>query len=144
MELKTRRKRRGSGFSMIEVMIALAILGFGLLAATAGQLAAIKTSRQSRTQTGAMYLAIQQMELFQSMPSDDVIAAITDPNYPDDPNNPIDPDPNDDDTTTYARSWTLTEDDPENGSISIVIDVDWTDSLGRARTTSLRSLKAEL
>ena len=72
------------------------ILGFGMLAASVGQLSALKNSRQSRSQTMAMYLAEQQLEAFQSMSSADVIAALGDPAYPNDPNNPLDPDPGDD------------------------------------------------
>jgi prepilin-type N-terminal cleavage/methylation domain-containing protein len=138
------RKRRSGGFSLLEVMIALSILGFGMLAASVGQLSALKTSRQSRSQTLSMYLAEQQLEAFMSMSSADVIAATTDPNYPDDPNNPIDPDPGDDDTTRFNRRWFITQDSPEVGVISIRVEVDWVDPLGFTRTTALRGMKAEL
>jgi prepilin-type N-terminal cleavage/methylation domain-containing protein len=137
------RSQRG-GFSLLEVMIALAILGFGMLAASVGQLSALKNSRQSRSQTVSMYLAEQQMEAFQSMSSDDVIAASADPGYPDDPSNPIDPDPGDDEVVRYNRRWFIQQNDPEPGSISIRVEVDWVDPLGFTRTTALRSLKAEL
>jgi prepilin-type N-terminal cleavage/methylation domain-containing protein len=137
-------KGRSNGFSLLEVMIALSILGFGLLAASIGQLAAIKNTRQSRTQTTAMYLAREQMETFRSMSSDDVIAATSEANYPDDPNNPIDPDPGDDDSIVYKRRWIITEDDPEPDCLSIRVEVDWVNAAGVTRTTMLRSLKAEL
>ena len=140
MELRSRNE----GISLLEVMIAAAVLGFGLLAASLGQLAAIKNSRGSRAHTEAMYLAEQQMEIFHSMAATDVITAKTDPDYPADPNNPIDPDPGDDDSTQYTRRWYITEDDPENNSISIRIEVDYVDRAGTTRTTTLRSLKAEL
>jgi hypothetical protein len=125
-------------------MIALSILGFGMLAASVGQLSALKNSRQSRSQTMAMYLAEQQMEAFQSMSSDDVVAALADPGYPNDPRNPIDPDPGDDEVVRYNRRWFIQQDDPEPGTISIRVEVDWVDPLGFTRTASLRSLKAEL
>ncbi len=143
MEL-TRRKRSTGGFSLLEVMIALSILGFGMLAASVGQLSALKTSRQSRSATVAMYLAEQQMEAFQSMSSDDVIAAISAPGYPADPANPIDPDPNDDNVVQFNRRWFITQDTPEPNVLSIRVEVDWVDPLGFNRTTVLRSLKAEL
>lgn len=138
------RKRRSGGFSLLEVMIALSILGFGMLAASVGQLSALKTSRQSRSQTLSMYLAEQQLEAFMSMSSADVVAATTDPNYPNDPNNPIDPDPGDDDTTRFNRRWFIVQDSPEVGVISIRVEVDWVDPLGFTRTTALRGMKAEL
>jgi len=138
------RSRMRSGFSLLEVMIALSILGFGMLAASAGQLSALKTSRQSRSQMLSMYLAEQKMEAFQSMSSADVIAAIAAPGYPADPANPIDPDPGDDDVTTFNRRWFVEDDTPEPGVISIRVEVDWVDPLGFTRTTALRSLKAKL
>jgi len=137
-------RRRDSGFSLLEVMIALSILGFGMLAASVGQLSALKTSRQSRSQTLSMYLAEQQMEAFQSMSGADVKAAVADPAYPNDPANPIDPDPGDDDTTTFNRRWFVTPDSPEAGTITIRVEVDWVDPLGFTRTTELRSMKADI
>jgi prepilin-type N-terminal cleavage/methylation domain-containing protein len=138
------RSSHRDGFTLLEVMIALSILGFGMLAASVGQLSALKTSRQSRSQTLSMYLAEQQMEAFQSMSSDDVLAEIAAPTYPDDPGNPIDPYPGDDDITTFDRRWFIENDTPEVGVISIRVEVDWVDPLGFTRTTALRSLKAKL
>jgi len=137
-------RSRNDGISLLEVMIATAVLGFGLLTASLGQLAAIKNSRGSHSHTEAMYLAEQQLEIFHAMPAADVIAATTDPDYPDDPNNPIDPDPGDTDSTTYERRWFITQNSPEAGAISIRIEVDYMDRAGTTRTTTLRSLKAEL
>ncbi|MBW2667214.1 MAG: prepilin-type N-terminal cleavage/methylation domain-containing protein, partial [Deltaproteobacteria bacterium] len=62
-----RQQRSAGGFSVLEVMIALSILAFGMMAAMAGQVSALKTIRQSRTQMLAMYLAEEQMEDFQAM-----------------------------------------------------------------------------
>jgi prepilin-type N-terminal cleavage/methylation domain-containing protein len=138
------RTRNNGGFTLLEVMIALSILGFGMLAASVGQFSALKTSRQSRSQTLSMYLAEQQMEAFQAMSSDDVLAEIAAPGYPDDPSNPIDPDPGDDDITTFDRRWFIEDDSPEPGVVSIRVEVDWVDPLGFTRTTALRSLKAKL
>ncbi len=126
----------------MEVMLALTVLAFGLLAASLGQLTAIKSSERSRSQTAAMHLAQRQMETFQAMSSSDVIAAMGDPSYPNDPNNPIDPEPGDDNPSTYTRRWTIAQNDPGPGSLSIRVEVDWVDPLGITRTTSLRSLKA--
>ena len=137
-------RRRGSGFSLLEVMIALSILGFGMLAASVGQISALKTSRQSRSQTVSMYLAEQQLEAFMSMSAADVLAAIGDPSYPNDPNNPIDPDTADGDATQFNRRWFITGDSPEPGVITIRFEVDWVDPLGFTRTTELRGMKADI
>jgi prepilin-type N-terminal cleavage/methylation domain-containing protein len=138
------RSRRDGGFTLLEVMIALSILGFGMLAASVGQISALKMTRSSRSQTLSMYLAEQQMEAFQSMSSADVLAAIAAPGYPDDPANPIDPDPGDDDAMRFDRRWFIEADAPEPGVISIRVEVDWVDPLGFTRTTALRSLKADI
>ncbi len=135
---------RRDGFTLVEVLIALMILAFGMLAMTVGQLASLKTVRQSRSGTTAMYLAQQQMEQFQMMPGSDVVAEITAPNYPNDPNNPIDPDVNDDNNVQFNRRWFITDDSPEAGLISIRVEVDWVDPLGFTRTTTLESVKADL
>jgi prepilin-type N-terminal cleavage/methylation domain-containing protein len=139
-----RHSRETRGFSLLEVMIALSILAFGMLAATVGQVSALKTSRQSRTQMLAMYLAEQQIETFQAMTTADVIAAISDPNYPDDPSNPIDPDPGDDNTVTFDRRWFIQPNALETGLITLTVEVDWVSPLGFSRTTTLRSFKAAL
>jgi prepilin-type N-terminal cleavage/methylation domain-containing protein len=143
VELKNRRVKSG-GFSLLEVMIALSILAFGMLTATVGQISAMKTSRQSRTQMLAMYLAEEQMETFHGMTSADVIAATGDPNYPNDPANPIDPDPGDDDQIQFTRRWFIQQDTPEVGVISLRVEVDWVSPLGFSRTATLQSLKADL
>jgi Tfp pilus assembly protein PilV len=139
-----RQKRSAGGFSVLEVMIALTILAFGMLAAMAGQVSALKTTRESRTQMLAMYLAEEQMEAFQSMTSADVIAAISDLNYPNDPENPIDPDPDDDEAVTFDRRWFIAPNALGQGLMRLTVEVDWENSLGFTRTTTLRSLKAAL
>ena len=144
MARNERRTRNEAGFSLIEVMIAFTILAFGLMTATVGQISAFKTSRQSRSQILAMYLAEQQLETIQSMSATDVKALPGVVGYPDDPNNPIDPDPGDGATMAFDRRWFITPDSPEVGVIGVTIEVDWVDPLGFTRTTSLQSIKADL
>ena len=129
------------GFSMLEVMVALVILGIGILGTTAGQLAAIKLSSDSRIHSEAMYLAEQQLEVFMGMSGADVVVLA---GTTLDPGNPIDPDPNDTTTMALNRSWTIAADTPEVGMITINIDVTWSNSLGTLSTTGVQSLKAEL
>ncbi len=74
----------------------------------------------------------------------DALAAIGDPNYPNDPSNPIDPYPADNQVAQYNRRWFIQQDDPEAGSLSIRVEVDYVDRIGVTRTTVLQSLKAEL
>ena len=128
------------GFSLIEVMVALGILAFGVLGATTGQIMAMKLSTTSRHAALAMELAEQQMETFQAMPA----AAVTALGSGTDGDNPLDPDPNDGIAMAFNRSWTITPDGLVTDVISMQVDVTWTNALGQARTTSLQNLKADL
>ncbi len=139
-----RRVLRRDGFTLLETMIALGLLAFGILAVAAAQLASLDLSRRSRSLTQAMYLADQQLELFHSMSAASVLALLGDPDFPNDPNNPIDPNAGDDDTTTYLRSWNIQPDTPEVGVISLRVQVRWTDELGVNRDYFLDGMKADL
>ena len=137
-----RRQRHGaSGFTLIETTFAMGILAIGVLGVAGSLLTSLKLSRESRSNTYAMYLAEQQMELFLLMTGDEVDAALLDPSYPNDPGGPIDPDPNDDDDKTFTRSWQILPDDPETGVFRLTVTVAFTDENGRPRTRSLQSLK---
>jgi len=62
---QSKKQATASGFSLLEVMLALAILAVGILATTAGQIAAMKLSRDSKNHGIALALAEQQMQVFQ-------------------------------------------------------------------------------
>ena len=131
-----------SGFTLLEVVLALGLLAYGVLGVTAGQIFATKHSKASQSNTAAMYLAEQQMEIFRIMSADDVKDLLTDVNYPDDPDNPLQPDSSS--STTFDRRWLIQTDTPEAGMITITIEVDWQDSVGNVRTASVQSLKADM
>ena len=133
-------KRDLQGFSLLEVMVALGILGVGVLGATSGQILAMRLSTTSRHAVLAMQLAEEQMEIFQAMPA----AAVITLGSANDPNNPIDPDSNDGVAMAFDRSWIITPDSPETGVISLEVRVGWTDGIQQSRTTRLQSLKADL
>ena len=57
-----------SGFSLIEVMVALGILGFGLLSVAAMQIVAIKDASKGRHVSGAAMIARDQVERIQRVP----------------------------------------------------------------------------
>ena len=130
-----------SGFSLLEVMIALAILALGILGVTAGQVMAIKNSASSRSNTIAMYLAEQQVEMMQASSATDVKTWIGSPN---DPDNPIDPDTGDGVQMAFNRRAIVVADSPEVGVISIVVEVDWVNALGNTRTVRVQSFKADI
>lgn len=140
-----RRKRAQlsqSGFTLLETMVALGILAVGTLGVGASILTAIKYATQSRNATQAMYLAVDQLEVMRLMSAPAVLAMVPNANFLDDPTNPIDPDPNDDDATTFDRRWRIEDDVPEGGLITITVEVDYVDRMGITRTVGLRTLKA--
>ncbi len=139
--IKHSRKR---GMSLIEVMIALAILGFGILAAAASQLSAMKFTRDSQLRTDAYYLASQQIESFQTMTGAEVSGVLALGTYPNDTLNPIDPDPNDGVLRAYTRSWSIVADTPEPGLFEIEVTVGWTDGLGVPRSITIESYKVDI
>lgn len=137
-----RGNRRFQGISLIEVIIALSILGFGMLGIAAAQISAYRFTDSSRERGMAHGLAQQQLEIFQSMSSTALEAIRADGGYPNDPLNPIDPDTFDNTTMAFNRSWTITPDTPETGVYTIVVNVDWTGNAG-AQTLQLESFKSE-
>jgi Tfp pilus assembly protein PilV len=141
------RSRRRSGLSLIEMMVALGILAFGILSTMAGQIAAMRFSTTSREHTIAMKLAEQQMEVFFVMTAADVKALTSAPGYstnPNDPSSPIDPDLGDGNVMAFDRNWTIEADTPETDVITMTVEVSWTDAEGRTRTARIQSFKADM
>jgi len=89
--------RKTRGFSMIEVLIAVVVLGFGLMALAALQTSIIRSSAETKTQTVALQLAKDKVEDLRSFQTLAGYQALISGN----------------DTVTesavnYARTWTVT------------------------------------
>jgi Tfp pilus assembly protein PilV len=142
--LAARARGRTAGVSLMEVTIALTILGFGMLAGASAQLSAMRFSSDSRARMEAQYLAQQQMEILQAMTPTAIGAAFPDGAVVADAANPLDPDPLDGMARQYNRSWVVTRDSPVNGVFRINVQVSWTSTnTGTIRTVNLESLKSE-
>jgi type IV pilus assembly protein PilV len=139
---KSGRVRRTSGFTLVEVMIALGLLAVAVLGVATAQLGALKVSRGSHLRAQAMFLAQERLEAFQAMSAANLILVPGLVGYPNDPLNPIDPIPGDGDATTFNRSWNVAADTPETDVIAISVNVTWVDSRGTPRTLTLRTMKA--
>lgn len=128
-----------SGFTLLETMIAMAILGVGLLSIAVAQLTAIKLSSKSKNLQQAMFLAREQMDDIEALPPGSpllVNAATTD-----DPANPISVHTAEGDATTFTRSVTVTPNTPSVGLSQVVVTVTWDNAQSGVRQVQLSSVK---
>jgi type IV pilus modification protein PilV len=91
--------RRGAGFSLIEVLVAVVVLSFGLLALAALQGSLFKASTESKMQSVGLGLATEKLEFFRGYRDSADYLAMTSSTTPE--------------TVTiggipYTRSWTVT------------------------------------
>lgn len=118
------KSRQTSGFTLLEVMIAMLILGMGLLTLGMAQLSAMRTASQSESLSQAMYLAEQQFDLL-------YVGALTTPPAPGvtvDPGNPIlaglaPPAGVVADNAAYNRQWTVVPNSPQPRLSTVTIQV---------------------
>jgi len=89
--------RTSRGFSMIEVLIAVVVLGFGLMALAALQTSIIRSSAETKAQTVALQLAKDKVEDLRSFQHLAGYQALTSGN-----------DTATESAVTYARTWTVT------------------------------------
>ena len=128
-----RTRRAESGFTLLEVMIAVVIMGVGLLTIGLAQLTAMRISTESRQMTQAMYLAEQQMSAF---------LLVTPPAAGtfQDPGNPFELSANDDDLPTFERSWVVQTDTPQPGLATVAIQVIWNNPQANAANAGRRNV----
>jgi type IV pilus assembly protein PilV len=74
---RDRNGRRQQGMSLIEVLVAMAVIGFGLMAMLAMQLHAMRGGQAGRHVTDAAQVAQDRMEIFQRLDWDDAALADT-------------------------------------------------------------------
>jgi Tfp pilus assembly protein PilV len=115
-----------------------------MLGVAAAQVSALRTTDQSRERMLAHGLAQQQIEIFQEMSTASLEVIRTDAGYPNDPLNPIDPDPNDAMQMNFTRTWTITPNTPENNVYTILVNVTWANSTNGQRNVQLESFKSGL
>lgn len=117
------------GFSLIEVVIALAIFSFGLLAVVALQSTAVKNKTFSNGTSQAM------REVNQSMAEELFTLDIGNPHL-----NAGTHGPDISSDGVYATSYTVTNDTPSAGLKQVVVSTTWTDFKG-THTVSLQFTK---
>jgi type IV pilus assembly protein PilV len=119
--------RAESGFTLIEVMIAMTILSIGLMSIAVAQLTAIKVSSRSKHMQDAMFLARERMDTLAAIvpPEDPLIPSyFSTPQTTDDPA-PIQVGNDENDATRYSRRIQIIPDQPQVGLARVIVTVNW-------------------
>ena len=117
--------RGGRGFTLVELIVAVFLIGVGLMGLAALSTSVSRANHQSSSLTTASALAQDRLEAFRAEP----YAAMASGG-----------DTRTVDGLAYTRTWTVTEDDPEPGLKTIAVTVSWT-ARGRSHSTTLRTIR---
>jgi len=139
--MKTTLKKKMDGFALVEAMVALLILGFGLIAVAKLQSTLMENSGLSKQRTEATRLAQEKMEQLRSF--EQLNTATGKFAYADIATTASDVVSGYSSNTSYTRSWTAT--DSTNALYkSIFMSVAWTDRNGVGQTVKLDSMVTKL
>ncbi len=117
------------GFNLIEVMVALGILAFGILAIASMQESSLLGTSRAYSLTDATTVAMDQMELL-------ISRAYSDPALAAGGHGPQN-------QGRYQVSWSVSE-DGVNLTKSVTVTVTWSEAGGAQKTTSLTCVKNRL
>ena len=129
------------GFSLVEALVALFILGFGLLAVARLHALLVENSSLAKQRTEATRLAQQTMEqlrAFQRISTSSGLVA-----YNDIATNTGGAVAGMASNTSYTRSWTVSSSSQPRFA-AVTVSVNWTDIRGRAQNVTLDSMIAGL
>jgi type IV pilus assembly protein PilV len=122
--------KKENGFSLIEMLIAMSVLAFGMLAAASMQYSTVRNNTNGNTATQANSLAEAQLEMLKNQDIQSTALAVGD--YVD----PTPIDANGNPGGIYNRSWRI---EPLGTSARrIRVTVEWT-KFGRSRQVIVRS-----
>lgn len=121
------RVRREEGFSAVELMIAITMLGILMLGFLSVFPMGLRTVAKGERMTVATSLAQDEIERLKTLPDND--ADLVAGNHAD-PANPI--------LGVYTRTWTVTDDNPMAGMKSVNMSVAYTDN-GMPRTIAMNT-----
>jgi type IV pilus assembly protein PilV len=119
------RARRSAGFTLIEVIVAIVLLGVGLMGLAALSTTVTRANVQSSSLTTATALAQERAERLRTEDYD-ALASGNDSRVVD--------------NVAYTRSWVVTAEDPEPGLKTVAIAVSWT-TRGTTHTTRLTTIR---
>jgi len=125
-------KNDQSGYTLIEILIAITIFAIGMLAVANMQILGIKGNATARVVTGASAWASDRIERIISLPYDH--ADLAPGGHP-----AITPDPQ----GRYTLSWQVTENTPINNVKMIAVTIAWQDR-GSNRSLTYNYYKADI
>lgn len=144
----TRRAPRQRGFTLIEAMIALVIIAFGLLALAGMQIMLSRNADVAKQRTEAMRLAQERMEVMRAYVSIAPVPAVPPAPPPlawetlatamSDPLNPL---TSTFSNTIFSRSW-FVGGTAADAMRPVSVTVDWTDRAGEPQSVTLTSVIA--
>ena len=121
--IKSKLIKGQGGFTLLEVIVALSILTFGLLAVGSMQISAIQGNAFGGRLTEGTTLAQDKLETLIALPYDSVQSSAA-------------PEQN----GNYSISWIVTQGDPLPNTKRVEVTVSWNDK-GTMRSTLLSSVK---
>ena len=133
--MQTMTVHRQAGFTLIEALIAMLVLAFGLLAVAGLQTTLAHNSDVAKQRTEATRLAqakIEDLRGYQQLPAASGIPAYADIATDNDA-------PATTTNTSYARSWTVTDDTALTQKL-LRVNVDWVDRQGQSQNVLLSSV----
>ena len=116
---------RDNGFTLLEVLLAITILSFGLLAVASMQVAALKGNTHARGVTEGSAVVVDRLEKLMALSYDSIVDGST----------TVD--------NKYNLTWTVQADTPKTHTKTIVVTATWTDT-GVSKSAQIQQVIAEL
>ena len=114
-----------NGFTLLEVLLAITILSFGLLAVASMQVAAMKGNAHARGVTEGSTVVVDQLEKLMVLSYDSVVDGSTTVG------------------NTYDLTWTVQADTPMTKTKTIFVTATWTDT-GVNKSAQIQQVIANL
>jgi prepilin-type N-terminal cleavage/methylation domain-containing protein len=123
--IQNSNKGTQGGFTLLEILIAMAILSIAFIALAGMQVTATVTNSTSNQLTTGVALAQDKMEKLLSLDYDDNDLLDTNVENNDDLESASDTDGHSDQVGVYARTWNVADDLPVAGTKTVMVIVTW-------------------